>query len=148
MLIIKKYPQELEIPYHLLLDADPSKKLVDEYLSKGILFGAFLEAELAGECILIFHNKINAEIINLAVSEKYRNRSIGKYLIEIAENHARLYGCKHIEIGTSEQLQKYYEKAGYTYYKSIKNFFVKNYDFPVIDNGIVLKDMIKLTKEL
>ena len=33
MLIIKEYPQELEIPYHLLLDADPSKELVDKYLS-------------------------------------------------------------------------------------------------------------------
>ncbi len=40
MLIIKQYPHEMEIPYHLLLDADPSKKLVDKYLSCGILFGA------------------------------------------------------------------------------------------------------------
>ena len=46
MLIIKQYPQELEIPYHLLLEADPSKKLVDKYLTCGILFGAFYEKEL------------------------------------------------------------------------------------------------------
>lgn len=148
MLIIKQYPGELETPYHLLLDADPSKKLVDKYLSDGILFGAFLDTELAGICLLILHNKVSAEIINLAVLKKHRNKSIGKFLINMAENQARLYGCRHMEIGTSEQLVKYYEKNGYKYNKTVDNFFIDYYDFPVIDNGIILKDMIKLTKDL
>lgn len=125
MLIIKQYPQELEIPYNLLLDADPSKKLVDKYLTCGILFGAFYEKETAGVCLLIFHNKFSAEIINLAVLEKYQNKSIGKSLISMAENQARLFGCKYMEIGTAEPLVKYYEKAGYKYHKTIKNFFVE-----------------------
>ena len=118
MLIIKQYPHEMEIPYHLLLDADPSKKLVDKYLSCGILFGAFYNAELAGECLLIFH-KNTAEIINLAVLEKYQNKSIGKSLISMAENQALLCGYKCIEIGTTEHLVKYYEKLGYKYNKTI-----------------------------
>ncbi len=148
MLIIKQYPQELEIPYNLLLDADPSKKLVDKYLTCGILFGAFYEKETAGVCLLIFHNKFSAEIINLAVLEKYQNKSIGKSLISMAENQARLFGCKYMEIGTAEPLVKYYEKAGYKYHKTIKNFFVENYETPVIDNGILLKDMVRLIKNL
>lgn len=148
MLIIKQYPQELEIPYHLLLDADPSKKLVDKYLSCGILFGAFYNAEPAGVCLLIFHDNITAEIINLAVLEKYRDNSIGKSLISMAENQARLYGFKYMELGTAEPLIKYYEKQGYKYYKTIKNFFVENYEFPVIDNGIILKNMVRLIKNL
>lgn len=148
MLIIKQYPQELEIPYHLLLDADPSKKLVDKYLSCGILFGAFYNTEPAGVCLLIFHDNITAEIINLAVLEKYRDNSIGKSLISMAENQARLYGFKYMELGTAEPLIKYYEKQGYKYYKTIKNFFVENYEFPVIDNGIILKNMVRLIKNL
>lgn len=147
MLIIKQYPKELEIPYHLLLDADPSKKLVDTYLSKGLLFGAFYGVELAGECLLVFHNTI-AEIINLAVLEKYQNMSIGKSLISMAECQAKLCGYKYMEIGTSEQLMKYYEKLGYEYQKTIKNFFVDNYELPVIDNGIILKDMVRLIKNI
>lgn len=148
MVIIKQYPQELEIPYHLLLDADPSKELVDKYLACGILFGAFYHTELAGVCLLIFHNNITAEIINLAVLEKYRNKNIGKLLISFAENQARLGGIKYMEIGTSENIVKYYEKQGYKYYKTKKNFFIENYEFPVIDNGIILKDMIRLIKNL
>ena len=148
MLIIKEYPQELEIPYHLLLDADPSKKLVDKYLSSGILFGAFYHIELAGVCLLIFHNNITAEIINLAVLEKYRNKNIGKLLISFAENQARLGGIKYMELGTAKPLVKYYENQGYKYHKTIKDFFVENYEFPVIDNGIILKDMIRLIKNL
>lgn len=148
MLIIKQYPQELEIPYHLLLDADPSKKLVDKYLSCGILFGAFYNTEPAGVCLLIFHDNITAEIINLAVLEKYRDNYIGKSLISMAENQAQLYGFKYMELGTAEPLIKYYEKQGYKYYKTIKNFFVENYEFPVIDNGIILKNMVRLIKNL
>ena len=148
MLIIKQYPQELEIPYHLLLDADPSKKLVDKYLACGILFGAFYSIEPAGVCLLIFLNNTTAEIINLAVSEKYRNHSIGKSLISMAENQAKLWGFKYMELGTAEPLVKYYEKQGYKYHKTIKNFVVENYEFPVIDNRIILKDMIRFIKNL
>ena len=148
MFIIKQYPQDLEIPYHLLLDADPSKRLVDKYLSNGILFGAFYDTQLAGVCLLIFHDNITAEIINLAVLEKFRNKHIGKLLISFAENQARLFGYQYMEIGTSEPLVKYYEKAGYKYHKTIKNFFVENYDFPVIDNGLILKDMIRLIRKI
>ena len=85
MVIIKQYPQELAIPYHLLLDADPSKKLVDKYLSSGILFGAFYHIELAGVCLLIFHNNITAEIINLAVLEKYRNKNSWRKIKSISK---------------------------------------------------------------
>lgn len=148
MLIIKQYPQELEIPYHLLLDADPSKELVDKYLACGILFGAFYDKEPAGVCLLIFLNNTTAEIINLSVSEKYRNKSIGKALISMAENQARLFGFKYMELGTAMPLVKYYENQGYKYHKTIKNFFVENYEFPVIDNGIILKDMIMFIKNL
>ena len=148
MLIIKHYPQYLEIPYHLLLDADPSKRLVDKYLSNGILFGAFYDTQLAGVCLLIFHDNITAEIINLAVLEKFRNKHIGKLLISFAENQARLFGYQYMEIGTSEPLVKYYENAGYKYHKTINNFFVDNYDFPVIDNGLILKDMIRLIRKI
>lgn len=148
MFIIKQYPQDLETPYHLLLDADPSKRLVDKYLSNGILFGAFYDTQLAGVCLLIFHDNITAEIINLAVLEKFRNKHIGKLLISFAENQARLFGYQYMEIGTAEPLVKYYEKLGYKYHKTINNFFVENYDFPVIDNGIILKDMIRLIKTL
>ena len=48
---------------------------------------------------------------------------------------------------TSERAAQY-EKQGYKYHKTIKNFFVENYEFPVIDNGIILKDMIRLIKNL
>ena len=53
-----------------------------------------------------------------------------------------------MEIGTSENIVKYYEKQGYKYYKTKKNFFIENYEFPVIDNGIILKDMIVFIKNL
>lgn len=148
MIIITPYPDNMELPYNLLLDADPSKKLVDSYLKKGYLFGAFDNGLLAGEYLLIIHDNSTAEIINLAVLEKYRNKSIGKKLISHAENQARVFGCNNIIIGTAEPLVKYYTNQGYVYKKTVTNFFKDNYDTPVIDNGVILSDMIVLEKKL
>lgn len=148
MIIIKPYPDNMPTPYNLLLDADPSKELVDNYLKKGYLYGAFDNGLLIGEYLLIIHHNNTAEIINLAVLEKYRNKSIGKKLISHAENQGRIFGCNSIIVGTAEPLIEYYLNQGFLYKKTIKNFFKDNYDTPVIDNGIILKDMIVLEKNL
>lgn len=148
MLTIKQYPCSMEVPYNLLLDADPSKELVDSYLKKGYLFGAFYNGLLAGEYLLIINKNNTAEIINLAVLEKYRNKSIGKKLVAHAENQARLFECTSIVIGTAEPLVNYYINLGYVYKNTIKDFFINNYNEPVIDNNIILKDMIVLEKIL
>lgn len=53
-----------------------------------------------------------------------------------------------MEIGTAFPLLSYYKNRGYIHYKTIKNFFVDNYSHPVIDNGILLKDMEVLRKKI
>ena len=52
MIIICPY-NEKHIPYDLLLDADPEKSNVDNYLSLGILFGAYEDGKLIGVYIII-----------------------------------------------------------------------------------------------
>ncbi len=147
MIIICPY-NEKHIPYDLLLDADPEKSNVDNYLSLGILFGAYEDGKLIGVYIIIEKENHIFELVNLAVKEAHQKKGIGSILINHAENQAKLLGGKYMEIGTGFPLVPYYEKRGYIYHRTIKNFFVDNYSAPVIDNGILLKDMEVLRKEI
>lgn len=139
---------EKHIPYDLLLNADPEKSNVDNYLSLGLLFKAYEDGVLAGVYIIIEKENHIFELVNLSVKETHQKKGIGSLLINHAENQAKLLGGKYMEIGTAFPLVSYYEKRGYIHYKTIKNFFVDNYSKPVIDNGILLKDMEVLRKEI
>lgn len=147
MIIICPY-NENHIPYDLLLEADPEKSNVDKYLSLGLLFGAYEDGVLTGVYIIIEKENHIFELVNLSVKNTYQKKGIGTLLISHAENQAKLLGGKYMEIGTAFPLVSYYEKHGYNHYKTIKNFFVDNYSEPVIDKGILLKDMEVLRKEI
>lgn len=104
-----------EPPYELLLLADPSKALVDEYIHKGVCFLANDEGQVVGEFVLLQISPITVEIMNVAVAEAYQGRGIGKMLIMRAIEEAKELGASVIEIGTgnssSKQLQLY-QKCG------------------------------------
>ena len=42
----------------------------------------------------------------------------------------------------------FYEKCGFEKSHIIKNFFIKNYDKPIIENGVQLVDMVYLKKNI
>lgn len=42
----------------------------------------------------------------------------------------------------------FYKSCGFEYSHCIKDFFTENYDHPIIDNGVLLKDMIYLKRKI
>lgn len=42
----------------------------------------------------------------------------------------------------------FYKSCGFEYSHCIKGFFTENYDHPIIDNGVLLKDMIYLKRKI
>lgn len=57
---------------------------------------------------------------------------------------------KTIILGTGEtpSTLSFYQACGYTYSHRIPNFFTANYDHPIIEDGIMLKDMVYLCKKI
>jgi hypothetical protein len=49
--------------------------------------------------------------------------------------------------GNIEWILSFYKNIGFKYSHTIKDFFVKNYDHEMFENGIQLKDMIYLRME-
>ena len=50
--------------------------------------------------------------------------------------------------GETPQTLGFYESCGYSVFRRERDFFTKNYSRPIIDGGVLLRDMIYLRKKL
>jgi ribosomal protein S18 acetylase RimI-like enzyme len=140
-----------EIPYDLLLLADPSRELIDQYIRKGICYLAYNKDEIVGEFVLLPTHPNTYEIINVAVKVEYQGRGIGRKLMERAILEAKIQGASSIEIGTgnsSFHQLKLYQKCGFRILTIDHDFFIRNYAKAIFEDGIQCIDMIRLSLDL
>ncbi|WP_435921492.1 GNAT family N-acetyltransferase [Paenibacillus sp. DYY-L-2] len=149
-LTLKKLSPGDPIPYDLLLLADPSRVKVDEYLSRGscyVAHPASSSEEVIGVFVLLNTGPETVEIMNVAVREDAQGKGYGKFLVRQAIEIAKEQGVKTIEIGTgnSSLLQlALYQKCGFRIVGVDPDFFVRNYDEEIYENGIQCRDMIRM----
>ncbi|MBO0587808.1 GNAT family N-acetyltransferase [Sporosarcina sp. E16_8] len=135
-------------PFELLLLADPSRELVEQYIVNGECRVAEEEGEIVGVYVLVKLGVTTMEIINIAVDERIQGRGIGKKLMSDAIQTAKALGYKFLEVGTGNssigQLA-FYQKSGFRIDGVIKDFFVDHYEEEIVENGIQCRDMIRLS---
>jgi GNAT superfamily N-acetyltransferase len=150
-MIIRKLTQEENPPIELLLTADPSVNLVKEYLKKGLCYIAEEKDQMIGVYVLLPSEEESIELINLAVAEVYQGKGLGKKLIMHALEVAKQLGYKVMEVGTGNssigQLALY-QKCGFRINHIDKDFFLKNYEEEIYENGIRCVDMIRLSQDI
>ena len=150
-IVFSKLDDENLIPFDLLLLADPSKALIEEYLIRSEVFIASVNGEIIGVIVLFPLSAETAEIKNVAVKEAYQRRGLGSLLIENVVNFAITKGHKTICIGTANTSigQLYlYQKLGFEITGIKRNFFTENYLDSIFENGIQAKHMLVLSKQL
>ncbi|WP_342506905.1 GNAT family N-acetyltransferase [Sporosarcina sp. FSL K6-2383] len=150
-MFIRKLKEHETPPFNLLLLADPSQELVEEYLAIGECHVAEIEGEIVGVYVLVKLDAETMEIMNVAVDDRMHDRGIGKKLIGDAIQTARELGYRSLEVGTGNssigQLALY-QKCGFRVEGVIKDFFIDNYKEAIFENGIQCRDMIRLARGL
>jgi ribosomal protein S18 acetylase RimI-like enzyme len=139
------------VPYDLLLLADPSKKLVEEYLKKADVFVAIQNDKILGVIVLFPLTAETIEIKNIAVKPEFQGQGIGRYMIENVVQVALEKRKRSICIGTANSSvgQLYlYQKLGFEITEIKKNFFVTNYAESIFENDIQAKHKLILTRQL
>lgn len=138
-------------PIDLLLMADPSLTLVEEYLNTGECYVAENNNEIIGVYVLLPKRPDTIELVNIAVSENEQGKGIGKQLILDAIQTSKVKGYKTIEVGTGNssigQLALY-QKCGFRITGVDRGFFTRHYKEDIFENGIWCRDMIRLSQEL
>ena len=148
---IRNLKSDEKVPMKLLLEADPSRKMVKEYVDRGQGFVAEIGKEIIGAFVLLPTRPGTVEIMNIAVAEENRGRGIGKQLIEEAIKISKKRKYKTIEVGTGNssvgQLVLY-QKCGFRITGIDSDFFITHYDEEIYENGIQCRDMIRLSQNL
>lgn len=132
----------------LLFLADEQEDMIERYLEKGTMY--VLEDDgIKGECVVTEEDRNVLEIKNLAVVPECHRKGYGRALIEfIAKKYREQYCILQVGTGDSPLTIPFYEKCGFVRSHSVKNFFTDNYDHPIYEGGVQLKDMIYLRKQL
>ncbi|GCC51728.1 N-acetyltransferase [Chryseotalea sanaruensis] len=148
---IKRVEKQDEIPFNLLLLADPSKENINKYIFSADIYTVKKEGLIIGCYVLQSVNRESIEIKNIAIEPAYQGKGVGTHLLNHAFEIAKTKGFEKILIGTGNSSVAQlclYQKVGFRINKIIKDFFTDNYDEPIIENGIECRDMIILSKDL
>ena len=138
-------------PLDLLKLADPSEKMVHFYLNQGTCFVARANNAVVGVVILVETKPDTFEIMAIAVKTELQNKGIGKRLIGYVQEKAKKMGAKYLEIGTGNpgvQQMLLYQKCGFRIVGVDFDYFRRNHDEKIMENGIECRDMIRMQMEL
>lgn len=132
----------------LLLLADEQENMIDLYLDKGTMY-AIYDNGVKAECVVTDEGNSVLEIKNIAVCPECQKKGYGKALIEyvVAEYKGR-YDVLQVGTGDSPLTIPFYERCGFTRSRIVPNFFTDNYDHPIVEDGVLLKDMVYLQRRL
>lgn len=146
--VIRKERENKEQYMNLLLEADPSEKLIRQYLVDGDLFVLNYKNEVACVAVVTRVDDDICELKNIATEEKYRGKGYAKKMLKyLCDNYKQKYS--KMIVGTTENNIPFYVKQGFDKYeKTIKNFFIDNYEEELWDGNLHCTDMIYYSKDL
>lgn len=148
---IRKLENDKEIPYDLLLLADPSIEVINDYVHRGECYAAYINNNIVGAYVIIKTRPLTLELVNIVVKEVYQGRGIGKRLVLSAIEVAKKENIKVLEVGTGnssiDQLALY-QKCGFRIVGVDRDFFKRHYKEKIIEKGIECTDMIRLRMDL
>lgn len=134
-------------PYALLLLADPSRDLIDNYLATSQVAVYQLDSgEVAGVIVWQKQKGLQFELLNLAVAEAFQGQGIAsqliKFLIQQLQNEFTEFKLVVKTGETSSAAIATYKKAGFKQVAVNKNYFTEHYPEPIYENGQHLKDQL------
>lgn len=132
----------------LLLLADEQEAMIDRYLERGELF-VLEDNEVKAVCVVTDEGDGVCELKNIAVAPEAQRQGYGKRLINYLFTHySGRYSRMIVGTGDVPGTVGFYKNCGFEYSHRVENFFTDNYDHPMIEDGVLLKDMIYLKRKI
>lgn len=145
---IRKVRENKKQYMQLLFLADEQEDMIDRYLERGCMY-VLDDDGVKSECVITDEGGGILEIKNIAVDPAFQGKGYGRALIDfIIHEYRGEYSVLQVGTGDSPATVGFYEKCGFTRSHSVKNFFVDHYDHPIYENGVLLRDMIYLRREM
>ena len=132
----------------LLLRADEQESMIDRYLERGEMF-VLEDQGVKAVCVVTDEGDGVCELKNIAVTPGSQRQGYGKKLIRYLLGHSSGQSCEMI-VGTGDVpgTLAFYRSCGFKDAWRVENFFTDNYDHPIIEEGVLLKDMMYLKRQI
>ena len=145
---IREFAGDRRLLMELLLLADEQPQMVERYMNKGRMF-VLDDDGIKAECLVTDEGDGVLEIKNIAVMPHFQRKSYGKAMIDfLIRTFSTTYSVLQVGTGDSPLTVPFYEKCGFKRHHIIKDFFINNYDHPIIEAGVQLRDMVYLRREM
>jgi len=132
----------------LLLLADEQESMIDRYLERGDLF-VLADNGVKAVCVVTDEGGGVCELKNIAVTPNSQRQGYGKKLINhLLSHYSGKYTRMIVGTGDVPSSVRFYKRCGFEPSHRIENFFTDNYDHPIIEDGILLKDMVYFKREI
>ena len=132
----------------LLLLADEQESMIDRYLERGEMF-VLEDNGLKAVCVVTDEGNGICELKNIAVTPQAQRKGYGKKLVRyLIDYYSGKYSGMIVGTGDVPRTIGFYKSCGFEYSHRIENFFTDNYDHLMIEDGVLLKDMIYLKRNL
>jgi ribosomal protein S18 acetylase RimI-like enzyme len=107
------------------------------------------DGDLKSICLVTDEGGSVLEIQNLATDTRYQRQGYASKLIDYIANYFKKRYNKII-LGTGDVpgILAFYERRGFTATHRIADYFTEHYDFPIIEEGVLLKDKVYLERKL
>lgn len=137
----------------LLLLGDEQEDMIDRYLERGRLFvvddGSERPESARAVAVVTDEGGGILEVKNIAVAPAFQHRGYGRALLAFVEQtFAGAFDVLQVGTGDSPLTVPFYEACGFERSHVVPNFFVDNYDHPIVEAGVRLVDMVYLRKRL
>lgn len=134
----------------LLLLGDEQECMIDRYLERGDMFVMFnSEKQAIAVAVVTVEDEKTIELKNLAVSESEQGKGFGRQMLNFLFHfYGKNYETLLVGTGDVQTTIGFYEHCGFVFSHRVKDFFLKNYDHPIIENGVQLKDMVYLKRQI
>ncbi len=145
---IKEIKENKKQYLSLLLLADEQENMIDRYLERGRMY-ALDDDGVKCECVVTDEGDGIIEIKNIATLPEHQGKGYARTLIDyLIKEYKDKYSIIQVGTGDSPLTIPFYERCGFIRSHVIKDFFTDNYDHPIYEMGVLLRDMIYLKKEI
>jgi GNAT superfamily N-acetyltransferase len=128
----------------LLLLADEQENMIDRYLDAGRMFRLW-DGGVKSTAVVVELNADECELKNIATYPQEQGKGYGRAMVSyLLDVFLKRYKTIYVGTGDVPKTLRFYKKCGFRESHRVKNFFTNNYDAPIIEDGMQLRDMVYL----
>lgn len=128
----------------LLLLADEQEDMIDRQLDAGRMFKL---CDNGVKCVSVVVELIDneCELKNIATYPSEQGKGYGQAMVAFLFNEfLGTYKTMYVGTGDVPFILSFYEKCGFRESHRVENFFIENYNAPIVEDGVQLCDMVYL----